>query len=70
MSEDKQQAVKQQARWGVQIFGISLFVGLVVLDAFLVDWELDWIAKVIVGGFALGASWEAVAGVLGIGKKQ
>ena len=65
MSEEQKKVIEQSKGY-LQALGIILLFALIVLDAFLDNWELPWPAYVIVGFFALGARPETVAGIFGV----
>ena len=62
--------IRKQATSYLQILLSIMLFTLIVIDAFLPDWELDWKAFVILGFGALGARPETVAGIFGIGKND
>ena len=60
--------IKQQATGWLQLVLSLMLFALILVDAFLPDWELDWKAYIILGFGALGARPETVAGIFGLGK--
>lgn len=57
--------IKKQTPVILQIIGIFIFAGLVVLDIFVKDWEMDWTLKLCFAAFALGARPETLFAVFG-----
>jgi hypothetical protein len=62
--------VKKQTPVILQVVGIVIFAALVILDAFVKDWEMDWTLKLCFAAFALGARPETFFAIFGRGGNE